>query len=263
MIRLAAAGDTPAIARATAHTPGLGPRLWATWCIQRENPRYPGAIYLCENTGGKPAPGEDLPAFLDMMNVRYLRTLGWLPPGWRDVSDTPLLLANGPLNARAALARSAHAAQIEEDLPASAVAAVLTSAGILAMDAQAQNDFLSYCNTHRNHGQARVLGLRQNGRLVATAGAYSMTDGDAYIASVATLPEHHGRGYAAALLAHLQSRLGGRMMSLFSLPHAVGFYTRLGFTASPVRRVTAVPGKDDASCTTPSCSACHPSRGGE
>lgn len=268
MIRRAERADAPAVLAAVARTPGLGPRAWAKWCIQGENPRYPGDFYLYEQKDGSPGllfldgaegmlctenvggpetadsrEAEELLAFLDFMRVQKLRTIGWLPPGLRDTNDTPLLVAKGPL--RAAVAGQgdvcglslSNAPAIVEFPPAAEVCAVLAGAGLLPDDAQARENFASDYNTRRNHDVSLVAGIELDGRLVATAGAYAIAPGEAYLSSVATLPGYRGQGFAAALLAHLQGALAGRMLSLFSLPQSVDFYTRLGFEPWPVKRM--------------------------
>ncbi|MFV0414421.1 MAG: GNAT family N-acetyltransferase, partial [Oscillospiraceae bacterium] len=81
----------------------------------------------------------------------------------------------------------------------------------------------------RARGLEHIVCAAAKGRYVATAGVYSLQPQGAYITAVQTLPEWRGRGIAGALVAHLASRCGGRLVWLTCKPALVPFYQRLGF----------------------------------
>ena len=67
--------------------------------------------------------------------------------------------------------------------------------------------------------------------LIVHEGSFSLPPGTHGIGSVATAPEHRGRGHASALVSSVVARLeaaGSRGVWLFS-DVGPGFYARLGF----------------------------------
>jgi GNAT superfamily N-acetyltransferase len=78
------------------------------------------------------------------------------------------------------------------------------------------------------------FGIRENGRLVAMCGERMNIRNFHEISGLCTHPDHRGRGYAAALLAHLlhHHRAAGLRSYLHvasNNPTAIALYERLGF----------------------------------
>jgi predicted GNAT family acetyltransferase len=87
----------------------------------------------------------------------------------------------------------------------------------------------------RTHQLGDFFGVKIGGRLVAMAGERMKPDGFTEVSGVCTLPEHRGRGYAAALMRVVSGRIIGRGETPFlhayaSNTGAIGLYETLGFT---------------------------------
>lgn len=128
---------------------------------------------------------------------------------------------------------------MSELIPAAAAAfeiAVMTEADAPEMLALATltkpGPFFS--STHRF---GRFVGVRQEGVLVAMAGERMQPTGFTEVSGVCTLPEHRGRGYAAALMREVAGRILARGETPFLHAYAantgaVGLYETLGFRTS-------------------------------
>lgn len=99
-------------------------------------------------------------------------------------------------------------------------------------DFSAHDNFYSELCTKLNHGAAEIWAARRNGRMIATAGAYALCPGAAYLAGVETAPDLRGCGVGSYLTAALAARFAdsGRRVTLTCADNRLRFYERLGFT---------------------------------
>lgn len=86
----------------------------------------------------------------------------------------------------------------------------------------------------RTHELGAFVGVEVDGRLAAMAGERMRLDGLTEISAVCTHPDHRGRGYAAALMAHVAKRIFARGDRPFLHTYAentgaIALYERLGF----------------------------------
>lgn len=86
----------------------------------------------------------------------------------------------------------------------------------------------------RTHELGIFFGIKAEGRLVAMAGERMKLDGFVEVSGVATHPDFRGRGYAAALTAHVAAHIlrGGESPFLHAYATnrgAIALYQRLGF----------------------------------
>lgn len=86
----------------------------------------------------------------------------------------------------------------------------------------------------RTHELGNYVGIRKNGRLVAMSGERLKVSGYAEVSAVCTHPEHTGKGYAAALMLEVMSRIRQRGETPFlhvrgDNARAIALYERLGF----------------------------------
>lgn len=89
----------------------------------------------------------------------------------------------------------------------------------------------------RTHEFGRFIGIRQDGVLVAMAGERMQPTGFTEVSGVCTLPNHRGKGYAAALMREVASRVIARGETPFLHAYAantgaIGLYETLGFRFS-------------------------------
>ncbi|MDL2327087.1 GNAT family N-acetyltransferase [Ruminococcaceae bacterium OttesenSCG-928-A11] len=251
MIRQATGADSLFILEKARAAIGIGPRLEVDLRLLAENPKLPCAFYrvgenaLFEHTGaggtllGAPEDAGEFAGFLALLGVWQITTDGWLPPGW---TPDPLHVVVFDPTLPAAAPRPLPV--LDEAPAASEIMAVLQSSGPITTPAirDAADGFYADLCVRLNHGYAAVYGVREmpGGPLVSTAGAYCLTDGEAYLSGVETRPEHRGKGYAAALLAALCHRFcGARRVSLLCRPALVPYYRKLGFAQSPARALDA------------------------
>lgn len=87
----------------------------------------------------------------------------------------------------------------------------------------------------RTHRLGDFFGVRVEGELVAMAGERMMPEGHTEVSGVCTLPEHRGRGYAAALMRLVAGRILDRgevpfLHAYASNTGAIALYQTLGFT---------------------------------
>jgi len=86
----------------------------------------------------------------------------------------------------------------------------------------------------RTHRLGRFVGAKVDGRLVAMAGERLQPMGFTEVSGVCTHPDHRGRGYAAALMAHVAERILARGETPFLHSYsdndgAIALYERMGF----------------------------------
>lgn len=89
----------------------------------------------------------------------------------------------------------------------------------------------------RTHQLGRFIGVRENGVLVAMAGERMQPTGFTEVSGVCTLPDHRGRGYAAALMREVAARIIARgetpfLHSYAANTGAIRLYESLGFRFS-------------------------------
>jgi predicted GNAT family acetyltransferase len=87
---------------------------------------------------------------------------------------------------------------------------------------------------HKTHRLGRVVGIKQDGQLVAMAGERMRMPGFAEVSGVCTHPDHRGRGYAAALMRLVAQRILVEGETPFLHAYAgnggaISLYERLGF----------------------------------
>jgi predicted GNAT family acetyltransferase len=86
----------------------------------------------------------------------------------------------------------------------------------------------------RTHQLGDFFGAKVDGRLVAMAGERMKPEGFTEVSGVCTHPDHRGKGYAAALMAHVATRILARGETPFLHAYsdntgAIGLYERMGF----------------------------------
>lgn len=82
-----------------------------------------------------------------------------------------------------------------------------------------------------NRGLAKIWAVEQQGTVVATAGAYSIHGGWAYLAAVETEGSHRRKGLGRWLTVSLANHLTGQghNVTLLCEEKNIGFYTAMGF----------------------------------
>lgn len=89
----------------------------------------------------------------------------------------------------------------------------------------------------RTHELGPFIGVKQDGVLVAMAGERMRPTGFTEVSGVCTLPDHRGRGYAAALMRQVAGGILARGETAFLHAYAantgaIGLYETLGFRFS-------------------------------
>jgi predicted GNAT family acetyltransferase len=100
----------------------------------------------------------------------------------------------------------------------------------------------------RTHQLGRFIGVRQDGTLVAMAGERMQPTGFTEVSGVCTLPDHRGRGYAAALMRQVAGAIRARGETPFLHAYAantgaIGLYETLGFRFSRELVMTSLTGE--------------------
>lgn len=260
MIKAACTADGKHIIKTARAAHGLGPRLEADWHILQENPAVPYRFYMADGDavlqlcGGRAVlcgdvhNSEEMEALFALEQPCAIISTGWVPQGWQK-TNLQVMVFDGRSaeiqhpNASASVFASPPLLSLplpdgfEENVSVSEFINALTATAPFENSA-GRDAFYSDMCTRRNHGRAFFCGVRQGGKLAGVAAVFSLTDTEAYISGIATLPEHRGKGYASALTAHLCGRFGGkaacgkkntRAISLICENSLAGFYTRLGF----------------------------------
>ncbi len=244
MIRLATPEDEPHILALARRSPCCGVRLEADWHIKRENPRVPYAHYLAGEAcvfsvnramalfAGTPQDDEEMAAFLTLTGTRRVFTNGWAPPGWKKEPHVTMCIPHGSADVCIAmLLQDKH--EIDENPSINDVLKVIEASEGSSQPPEARDALYTDVNIRRNHGYALVYAIRENGRAVATAGAYAISQTEAYIACVETLPTARRKGYAARLVHALARRFCELDVTLICEEALVDFYKRLGFARTP------------------------------
>ncbi len=89
----------------------------------------------------------------------------------------------------------------------------------------------------RTHQLGRFIGVKQDGVLIAMAGERMQPTGFTEVSGVCTLPDHRGRGYAAALMCEVMAGIVARgetpfLHSYAANAGAIRLYESLGFRFS-------------------------------
>ncbi len=234
MIRLATEQDDILIRQKADDTIGIGPRLWVCWELFYQNPSLPYNFYIVDeksillHSGGNltllgAVPNEEeMNEFVKYIGCRRFISDGWLPEGWKP-HPSLLMVWKG----------ARRAINIPEHFIAApnvrSVVDVVQNSEFLLNDSyeDALNDLLA----RKERGLCVLYGVNNDsGTLVSTSGAWCLTEKEAYISGVATLPAARGRGYAAAQIGLLCATLSPRRISLVCHPKHEIYYRRMNFS---------------------------------
>lgn len=238
MIRLATPQDAPLVRQLASTAPINGARMMVDWQLLRQNPAMPYRFYvvgkcaIAEVNGphatlcGPVKDTEQLGVFLRFLGVRTLAANGFAPTGWQVQCHTVMQRAACP------------SLPVQDDCvdPAPAAAEIIRLLQAdKPMPPAAQDALYADICTRRNHGLAQIVGLRQGGRLVSTAGLYCITAWQATLAGVQTLPDMQGLGFARRVVRWLCAQQDTVPVLLLCQPHMCGFYEKLGFARLKAR----------------------------
>lgn len=178
-----------------------------------------GALVMAAGT----ADPEELASFLAFLDKHQYLTDGTVPAGWHE-GQTVRLYTLPPENCLPLPPRPADAVWNENP-------SAFGVARLMFAESERQDDFYSELCTKRNHGMAQVYTLEADGKILSTAGAYALYDGQAYLACVKTRPDCRGRGLAGWLVIDTANRLArqGWQVVLLARPDRFSFYEKLGF----------------------------------
>lgn len=168
---------------------------------------------------------EETGAFLWMQGIRRVNTDGAVPAGYAAVRTLcGLVLQSAP-----AVFPPALPSLTLDRAPSSAEITDFLMHG--KREFGARDNFYSELCTKRSRGAAEVWAVRQGGALVATAGAYALSPGAAYLAAVETAAPLRGHGVGSWLVSLLARHLadGGRRVTLTCREDRLPFYRTLGF----------------------------------
>ena len=240
-MRAALPKDEARVLQLARQHPVVGALLEMHWRLQMENPRLPHLFYVMDGAVlklsgrraalcGVPENQEELAAFLALQQVEELVSVDVCLPGWRLVAKDMVMRRAALPVAMPELPRGFDEAPDVKD-----VLAVLESeTGPMRPDG-AREGFLVDFMVRRNHGGAVVVGVWENETLASTAGAYAITQTEAYVACVETRKAFRGKGYAAALMGYLCAQFGARPMTLLCEDALVDFYRPFGFLPTGMR----------------------------
>ncbi len=178
------------------------------------------------------ADPDELASFLSFLDKHILLTDGTVPTGWHP-KETLHLYGIQPGEQLLLLPRP-QGLTLNEQPSAMGVAQL-----VFGEDPEQRDDFYAELCTKRNHGKALVWTLEENGRIVATVGAYAMQDGQAYLACGETVEEMRGRGIGGWLIPYLANTLAaqGWQVLFLAKEERVRLYNRLGFSHWGTRTV--------------------------
>jgi len=267
VIREATAADEEQVLAACTAWPANGTLCEMYWHLWRENARMPHRFFLIDKHSllqlsgsrgilcGPVIDDEELVSFLQLCGINQLTTTGHIPAGWHlaetghilqfssalATASPPIPSAIGfyaPQEEGKAKPPIAALAYLDEEPPINDVLAVLESNRGRMQPENIRESFWVDSLIRRNHGVARIVGIRQNGVLQSTAGAYAITSHTAYIACVETRPNAQKQGYAQILLQHLCHTLAPRAITLSCTEALIPFYRQLGFALTEFYALT-------------------------
>ena len=171
------------------------------------------------------ADPEELASFLAFLGKHRYLTDGTAPAGWH-AAET---LHRFCLPAGQLLPEPPAPVGLTLNEQPSAMGA----ARFLFGDGPLRDDFYAELCTKRNHGKAQFWALEAEGRILATAGACGLYNGQAYLACVQTQEALRGRGIGGWLVPRLVNSLSreGWQVVLLAKPQRVHWYQRLGMPA--------------------------------
>ncbi|MDD3428721.1 MAG: GNAT family N-acetyltransferase [Oscillospiraceae bacterium] len=189
------------------------------------------SAFLC----GTPQDETELAAFLSFCGADDLKSDGYIPQGWSQA----FLLYNMQYSGEQPQISCKAQIEIEQATNLTDVMEMLRDE---AFTGEKLDNFYADACRRKNQGFAQIWAARQKGKLVATAGAYSMYQNEAYLAAVETLPMYRAQGIASALVAALSHHLHtqGWRVTLSCKQNRVHLYSCLGF-ATVNTAVAAVP----------------------
>ena len=178
------------------------------------------------------ADSEELDSFLRFLGVERIKTVEQPPLGWQQdtVMERFVLRAGHQLS----VPECSSEMQLECTPSMGQVVDFLSSGEVFKNQPQEVLDcFYSEVCTMVNHGFAEIWAVRGPGGIPATAGAYAIYGGKAYLASVETAPEMRGQGIGGFLTCALSNKLAadGLEVELLSRPGYEPFYRKLGFVS--------------------------------
>lgn len=242
MIREMQPQDGAALDAIARRTPILGAQLAIEWALRQQNPLLPYRFYLVGSSAvlettptgavvcGAVEEADELQLYVDFLNIDKLLTSGWVPHGW-DTSPLCAMTKAGGGNTPSLPAGFDRSPSVTE------VMQVLQSSAPLAPAAYRDNFYAALC-TRLNHGYASLVGIRDSGTLVSTAGAYCIAPWEVCLSGVETAPAHRGKGYAATLVQWLGTQYHGRSVTLLCEAAMCPFYERLGFITADAVLIT-------------------------
>lgn len=250
MITRALPEDEERVLRLARQSPCCGTRLAADWHVHSENPRTAHEFFFAGEAcvfslnramalvAGQPEDSEELKVFLSFSGTRRVFSNAWAPQGW---SKGEQVILHIPADGTDAENPTAVLEQqnIDPYPGINDVLEVLESTDGKMRPESARQAFYADLNARRNHRRALVCGVREDGRLVSTAGVYAFAQGEAYIACVETVPPARGRGYATRLVQALAGAHRGQRRTLICERELQGFYEKMGFVPSGALGVIA------------------------
>ena len=190
--------------------------------------------------------GEELAGLLAFLGITSLRTTAEMPPppGWHQ-AEAVCVMEWQPISS-VPLPQLPQGAVLNDEPAMGDVLAVLAGEGV--QGAAAENLYSELCSK-RSRGLACGWTVEENGHPIAAACAAAITEEEAYLSEIATLPAARGRGIGRALVAALADRLsagGARRVTLLCGTHRRSFYESFGFVQiGQFRELTALPHTDN------------------
>lgn len=215
------------------NSPGIGTLLEVnSWLfVEKQNWLH---FYLCEEgalmlrgrdaflVGG--AESEELACLLEFLGIERLLSKNTVPWGWKKQRTMYQMEYIG----NEFVPHLPQGIEIDVSPSAMDVVKLLESEGISVRNTE---DFYSELCTKRNHSVATVWAAIMEQKFVATAGAYAIANGWAYLAEVVTLLEFRNKGIGSALCGALGKELHrqGNKVALLCSTEKEEFYKRAGF----------------------------------
>lgn len=233
MICQLTARNYPQFLQFTLNVPALGVLMQVNSELYLEKPALM-QFFLCEEgalmikgsnaTLAGRADQEELASMLEFLGICSLTSQETVPQGWGVESTTSVMefLPQTP-------APQLPKIEICHEPSAADILQLVAFQGIIG---DAADNFYSELCTKRNHQKAVIWTAQIQGKPVCTAGAYALTDTEAYLAGVVTHPDFRRQKLASALCFALASHLyeSGRRVFLRCDPALQPFYRSFGFS---------------------------------
>lgn len=219
----------------------------AALCIRGRGALLCGT-YDLEETGG----------FLQLHGVEQVQTDGAPPAGYVRERQLFCMALSGEKADAAPLYPPPNAGLTLDKAPPPGETAdfLMCAKGVKgAKEAEIRDNFYSELCVKLARGAACVWAVRQagdeagdgRGKMIASAGAYALTDETAYLAAIETAELLRGKGIGSWLVGTLVAQLAGegRRVALVCAENRVPLYERLGFrTENTIWRCTREAGRD-------------------